>query len=366
MRRSLKKNKSSKISSNFIHPKSTTNLSTTHDLIKDSTKQSLLSLNEDELNNSFDDIYPSKNESASPLFFFVNPKSGSHHGCLVLNLAAHLEQKENESTTKDLSHKYRKATLQNIVNGNLVSITCVFVNILNEDEMQDAIALLKIISENKKEKIKILIGGGDGTVLSLVEFLQRRGINVSKLIFGHVPLGTGNDLSNALGYGGSMIFEEDEFFLFDLLFNYQNSQECKIDVWSLELKVDDRKGKICQIDSHTVKVMEEYSLTKGKNVNSKSFRKTFINYFSIGYEARAGFSFEKQRSKNRYINKCIYAYKGFQKFFKCCTRNYFLTDLIYSFQIGENTISCPFSKQKTFAFGKKILYQTSKNASNSK
>jgi hypothetical protein len=40
--------------------------------------------------------------------------------------------------------------------------------------------------------------------------------------------------------------------------------------------------------------------------------------------------------------------------------------LIYSFQIGENTISCPFSKQKTFAFGKKILYQTSKNASNSK
>ena len=157
MRRSLKKNKSSKISSNFIHPKSTTNLSTTHDLIKDSTKQSLLSLNEDELNNSFDDIYPSKNESASPLFFFVNPKSGSHHGCLVLNLAAHLEQKENESTTKDLSHKYRKATLQNIVNGNLVSITCVFVNILNEDEMQDAIALLKIISENKKEKIKILM-----------------------------------------------------------------------------------------------------------------------------------------------------------------------------------------------------------------
>ena len=103
--------------------------------------------------------------------------------------------------------------------------------------------------------------------------------------------------------------------------------------------------------------MEEYSLTKGKNVNTKSLRKTFINYFSIGYEARAGFSFEKQRSKNRYINKCIYAYKGFQKFFKCCTRNYFLTDLIYSFQIGENTISCPFSKQKTFAFGKKILYQ---------
>ena len=65
MRRSLKKTKSSKVSSNFIHPKSTTNLSTTRDLINDSTKKSLLSLNEDDLNNSFDDIFPSKNENTS-------------------------------------------------------------------------------------------------------------------------------------------------------------------------------------------------------------------------------------------------------------------------------------------------------------
>jgi hypothetical protein len=36
-----------------------------------------------------------------------------------------------------------------------------------------------------------------------VEHLAEEGINLNKCIFGHLPLGTGNDLSNALGFGGN-------------------------------------------------------------------------------------------------------------------------------------------------------------------
>jgi hypothetical protein len=37
--------------------------------------------------------------------------------------------------------------------------------------------------------------------LQIVEELHNRGINIRNCIFGHVPLGTGNDLSNSMGFG---------------------------------------------------------------------------------------------------------------------------------------------------------------------
>ena len=50
-------------------------------------------------------------------------------------------------------------------------------------------------------KIKVLVAGGDGTVLSVIEHINSLEINIKKCIFGHIPIGTGNDLSNALGFG---------------------------------------------------------------------------------------------------------------------------------------------------------------------
>ena len=46
----------------------------------------------------------------------------------------------------------------------------------------------------------VLIAGGDGSVLQVVQDLQNRGINIANCIFGHVPLGTGNDLANSMGF----------------------------------------------------------------------------------------------------------------------------------------------------------------------
>lgn len=50
---------------------------------------------------------------------------------------------------------------------------------------------------------KIIIGGGDGSILHVIEYLENQGVNVHNCLFGVLPLGTRNDLSSTLGWGGS-------------------------------------------------------------------------------------------------------------------------------------------------------------------
>lgn len=60
-------------------------------------------------------------------------------------------------------------------------------------------------------------------------------------------------------------------------------------------------------------------------------KKSFINYFSLGYDARVGFGFEKSRSRARCWNKCIYFWEGLKK--NCCRKTIPLTSFIESFQV---------------------------------
>jgi hypothetical protein len=58
------------------------------------------------------------------------------------------------------------------------------------------------------------------------------------------------------------------------------------------------------------------------------FKKTFINYLSLGYDARVGFGVEKNRSSHRCCNKFMYFWEGLKK--NCCRKTIRLNSLIES------------------------------------
>lgn len=91
---------------------------------------------------------------------------------------------------------------------------------------------------------------------------------------------------------------------------------------------------------NTISLKNLDELLKNKN----SFKKTFINYMSIGYEARVGFGFDKSRSSSRCWNKCIYFWEGMKK--NCCTPTVRINSIIEKFEEIEEDQNLFFSGQE--------------------
>lgn len=97
-------------------------------------------------------------------------------------------------------------------------------------------------------------------------------------------------------------------------------------MWNVKIVVEN-SGKIIEINNE----IESIKYDRDKHPLTV-FSKTFINYLSLGYDARIGFSFSKQRSTNRIVNKLIYFAKAAKKFF-CCSKTYPIKNFISSFQV---------------------------------
>lgn len=59
----------------------------------------------------------------------------------------------------------------------------------------------------------IVICGGDGTIMWSVEESIKAGIDLSTVLFVTVPIGTGNDFSKSIGWGGSPLRFTDQNIL---------------------------------------------------------------------------------------------------------------------------------------------------------
>ena len=276
-------------------------------------------------------------EKSNFLVIFVNQRSGSQEGTIIMELA----KKYHHSSIKDFNILtfpiisnliYSKTTsnLQKTNNNNKNNhnnnfhkkieyeekeiFSIIVFDILDKYDYQHGINFVKDYLNNyKTNNIKIIIGGGDGTILRLIEELKKNNIVMERCIFGSMPLGTGNDLSNSLGFGAEVNINYSINRLQKILYNYLIAKLIKIDIWELNIIIKEN-GLINEITSYGDKIMFEEENNKKP---LKQFKKTFINYFSLGYDAKVGSVFEQKRSSNRYINKIIYGWEATKRYLFC-------------------------------------------------
>lgn len=57
--------------------------------------------------------------------------------------------------------------------------------------------------ESSARKFRVIVCGGDGSVMWVIDEMLRYDINQERCPIGILPFGTGNDFSRVLGWGGN-------------------------------------------------------------------------------------------------------------------------------------------------------------------
>ena len=335
------------------------------------------------------------------LLIFVNPKSGSHEGEIILDYVK--DFKESSIHSYNIIHfpiedednflpfsRSRTNSVQSFDEIRLINpkkeeekkdilhpskfdpsipFSVIIFNLLDKiDYINGKYFIKEYIKDFPNNELRILIGGGDGSVLSTIEDLFKENINLEKCIFGAMPLGTGNDLSNAMGFDATCeIGIKIEYFQ-RVLYTYLIAHVINIDIWNLELKVDKNEGIIYDLISNgEIELKEE----NNKNKFLTHFSKTFINYMSIGFDAKIGFMFGQKRTSSRICNKAIYAWEAGKNILKgLFQKNLGLSSLLESLISLENEnieVNNIYSKDDNYFFddegfqslsNKKIIFES--------
>ena len=298
------------------------------------------------------------------LLIFVNPLSGSQEGKIILEYIKNYKESSidsyniihfpiEEDPNEDLfPFPFSRSRTNSVVSFDEIIIpnskknlehptkfdpsipfSVIVFNLLDKN---DCLKSKKFIKRYNRDfplnNIRILIGGGDGSVSSCIEDLHNTKINLEKCIFGAIPLGTGNDLSNAMGFDSTCEIGIKVEYFQRVMYTYLIASVINIDVWKLELKVDQKEGKIYDVIKNG-----EIELKDNKNKFIKNFSKSFINYMSIGFDAKIGFMFGQKRTSSRIFNKAIYAWEAGKNILKgLFQKNLGLSSLLESLITFEN------------------------------
>ncbi|CAN1165596.1 Diacylglycerol kinase 7 [Linum perenne] len=246
-----------------------------------------------------------------PMVIFVNSKSGGRHGP---ELKERLQQLMSEEQVFDLSD----VKPHEFVGHGLVCL--------------EKMAILgDLCAKECREKMRIMVAGGDGTVgwvLGCLAELHKEGRQPAPPV-GIIPLGTGNDLSRSFGWGGTFPFAWKSAIKRSLD-RAVAGPVCRLDSWQIAISM--AGGEVVD-PPYSLKATEECHLDQGLEVEGKLSDKNacyegeFYNYFSIGMDAQVAYGFHHLRNEKPYLaqgpiaNKLIYS--GYT-----CTQGWFLTPCI--------------------------------------
>ncbi|KAL8436773.1 hypothetical protein ACSSS7_001475 [Eimeria intestinalis] len=194
-------------------------------------------------------------------------------------------------------------------------------------------------SPPKQNTIRILVAGGDGTVMWCVDEMRKTGVDSNACAVGVVPYGTAATAGGATAAAraaaataanDSSYSTSGAVFLRRLVDHCMHANVMYHDLWSVNVVLKP-EGFFTRINSITRQ--KEVVVRHGQPVKELAF--TMSNYFSMGVESRIGRGFDKHRTKSQALNKMRYGLEGFKKTF--VTRTKAINHLVQCLTLSPGT-----------------------------
>ncbi len=233
-------------------------------------------------------------DSRELLLVLANPESGNQTGKRILEIindATFQKRFAEEFAKKHTTGPNKKAI---VLQGYPLHPGAQGANEAPADQVAK---FMRLHNVQKTELVRVVVGGGDGTVSFVLPVLRESGMNFA---IATLPLGTGNDFSRTIGHGGGMEWIITWGALISRLGNVLLSKTDTIDQWNFELELSGKqdfeiKGakttdvKIPIVESAGEKSPELLlsSTLSPELVSSKPLKitGTFQNYLTWGMDA---------------------------------------------------------------------------------
>ncbi|XP_073014015.1 diacylglycerol kinase 2 [Typha latifolia] len=139
---------------------------------------------------------------------------------------------------------------------------------------------------------RVLVCGGDGTIAWVLDAIERQNFESPPPV-AILPLGTGNDLSRVLQWGGGLSSVEGQGGLCALLNDIDHAAVTMLDRWNVAIK--------------------ENNAEQGQGTKQVKF---MTNYLGVGCDAKVAYDFHMTREErpdkfySQFVNKLLYAKEG--------------------------------------------------------